>query len=82
VPPVESSAFCAGDDLQVPAQAAGWLNTAVTIRADEGLLLEGKTGAAGEPFSATISGPGTWTNLRLEAAAEPLLVALGTVSCP
>ena len=82
VPPVKSSAFCSGDDLQVLAQAKTWLNTAVTIRADEGLLLEGQTGAAGEPFSATVSGPGTWTNLRIEAAAEPLLVTLGTVSCP
>lgn len=82
VPAYLSTAFCAGDDLRVVAQEPDWKNVTVTISAGGAMLISGVTGPNGEPFEATLPGPGTWTDLVIEASADPGLVPLGTISCP
>jgi hypothetical protein len=77
-----SSASCVGDNLQVTAQETAWIDAAITVRSDEGVLFSGTTGPAGEPVEETASGPATWTNLRIESSVAPTLVSLGTFTCP
>lgn len=77
-----STAFCMGDNLRVIAQEPPWINVPVTIRSDEGVLFSGTTGPNGESFVETAYGPGTWTNLHVEAAVPPAWVSLGTITCP
>lgn len=81
-PDFDSWAFCEGDDLQIIAEEVTWIEAEIEIWAGETLLFSGKTGPDGEPFEATLLGPGTWEDLRLESSIEPEIVRLGAVTCP
>lgn len=82
-PDFQSSAFCVGDDLWVLVEEPTWEEeTAFEIWADEVLLFSGEIRPDGEPFEVILPGPGTWTDLYIEASVEPIRVPLGTVTCP
>lgn len=82
-PDFQSSAFCVGDDLWVLVEEPTWEEeTAFEIWADEVLLFSGEIRPDGEPFEVIFPGPGTWTDLYIEASVEPIRVPLGTVTCP
>ncbi len=82
-PNYDSEAFCVGDDLRVVAKETTWdAGTIIEIWAGEELLFTGEIGPDGEPLEVTLTGPGTWQELAIEADGEQERVQLGTVTCP
>ena len=83
-PQYDSMAFCVGDDLRVVAQEVTWdEETIVELWNGDELLFTAGIGPDDEPLEITVTGPGTWTDLYLQASEEPNRVPLRTtISCP